>query len=72
MTTLDQVNTGHEDDVAATETGKLSFNEIDKLNMDSIEDYINKVHEYEATGQWTGFMGVKFNTWPPEPVLLTY
>ena len=50
----------------------LSNEEIDKMNMDKIDDYLEQQKEYEKKGYWTGFMGVKIESTPPEPKFIEY
>jgi len=51
---------------------KLTDQEIDERNMDSIDAYIAAKKEYDEKGYWTGFMGIQCPEEPQEPRLLTY
>ncbi len=54
------------------ENQKCTTQEIDKMNMDEIDQYIKNMKEYESSGKWVGFMGIEYDTHPPEPRLLSY
>ena len=60
---------GNEDN---SENYTLSDETIDKINMDSIDWYIEKTKEYNKNGFFVGFMGAKINEKPPEPKLQSY
>jgi len=60
---------GSEDDC---ENYTLSDEEIDKINMDEIDWYIEKTKEYNKKGFFTGFMDAKIYIEPSEPKLNNY
>ena len=46
--------------------------DIDRNNMDAIDNYLKWKKEYDEKGYFTAFMGVKIYEEPPEPKLESY
>ena len=45
---------------------------IKQINWELIAQYQWRIREFEATGAWTGVLGIRVDTPPPEPKLLKY
>ena len=50
----------------------LNNEQIDEINMDQIDWYIEKKKEFNKKGYFTGFMDIKIYEEPPEPKFIEY